>query len=328
MTLKVDSKNPVHATGFFVSNPENGIYTVDTHHIRPNLDASHLIVDDHRVAVVDTGTALSVPHILNALQRLNLACEQVDWILLTHIHLDHAGGAGTLMKFFPNATVAVHPRGARHLVDPTKLVAATIDVYGEDFFRTMYGVVEPISEQRVKVCDDQTTIRLGQRELSVWHSPGHALHHQVFVDHAAKSIMAGDAFGVSYRELDVEGRPFMMPATTPSQLDPEAMIRSILKIAAYEPAAVFVTHYSRLTNVPDLANQLIESLHQFTECARQVKRRGGTESELKNQIKELVFNQLSVHGDRHSDPEREALLDLDSDLDAQGLWHWASKLTG
>jgi len=327
MTRLDDQQNPARTAGFFVANPDDGIFTVDTHHIRSHLDAGHFIVDHGRVAIVDTGTALGVPHLLAALDALHLSRDQVDWILLTHIHLDHAGGAGELLRHLPNATVAVHPRGARHLVDPTKLVAATIEVYGDEFFKNLYGAVVPVPADRVVACEDDTELSLGHRRIAVWHTPGHALHHQVYVDQFARVILAGDAFGVSYREFDLADKQFIMPATTPSQLDPPAMIASIQRICAYNPKAVYVTHYSRLHHVAVLGEELIELVHQFTACAIRMHQAGGTPADLKQSLESIVFERLDRFGDQQTTARRRQLLDLDLELDAQGLWHWVTRQT-
>src|SRR5206468_1273844 len=113
---------------------DNGIFAVETRYLRPGLDASHLIVDSGRAAFVDTGAASSIPHLLAALERLDIGRDQVDYVLLTHIHLDHAGGAGQLMQALPNARAVIHPRGARHMIDPAKLIAGSQKVYGEQKF--------------------------------------------------------------------------------------------------------------------------------------------------------------------------------------------------
>jgi glyoxylase-like metal-dependent hydrolase (beta-lactamase superfamily II) len=323
--VSIINKEPASNAGFFVLNPEPGIITVDTHHIRPRLDASHFIIDHGRVAIVDTGTALSVPYLLRALEELRLSPQAVDWVLLTHIHLDHAGGAGSLLQYLPNAKVAVHPRGARHLVDPSRLVSATIDVYGEAFFRKMYGEVVPISQTRIVATVTNAEIFLGQRRLTVHHTPGHALHHQVFYDHEAHCVMAGDAFGVSYRDFDKEDQIFIMPATTPSQLDPKAMVESINSIVAMQPVAVYLTHYSRLGNVVSAATSLKNTLEKYVTCALDIQKAKADKDSLKKGIELITLADLNAIDDQRSDQERLEFLSLDIELNVQGLWHWLSQ---
>lgn len=323
------SKEPAHQkAGSFALNPDNGIITVDTHHVRPNLDASHFIVDNGRVAIVDTGTALGLPYLLTALQDLEIELSAVDYVLLTHIHLDHAGGVGLLLSKLPNAKLIVHPRGARHMIDPAKLVAATIEVYGESFFKSTYGPVVPVAAERVISSDDGYLLTVGNRKISVWYTPGHALHHQVFVDHQANVVIAGDAFGVSYREFDVNGRAFIMPATTPSHFNPEQMIASIERITAWQPKAIYVTHYSRISEVPRLADELKSAISRWAEITKSVYAAGGKYVDLKSAISADVMHSLNQHNDIRSTADRLDLLSMDIELDTQGLWHWVSNLAG
>ncbi|HEU5398586.1 MAG TPA: MBL fold metallo-hydrolase, partial [Gammaproteobacteria bacterium] len=127
----------------------HGITAVDTDYVRPRLDASHLIVRGGRAAFVDTGTTHSVPRLMAALESKEVAPADVDYVFLTHVHLDHAGGAGELMRHLPKAKVLVHPRGAAHVVDPAKLIAGTKAVYGETEFTRLYGEIPPIAQERV-----------------------------------------------------------------------------------------------------------------------------------------------------------------------------------
>ena len=161
----------------------------------------------------------------------------MDWVLTTHVHLDHAGGAGALMQALPNARCAVHPRGARHLAEPSKLIAGSIAVYGEERFRELYGEIVPIDEARMLVPEDGERIRLGSRSLELIHTPGHALHHYCVVDREHDRIFSGDTFGLSYRDFDVDGREFILPTTTPVHFDPEALCHSVDRLMAYRPEA-------------------------------------------------------------------------------------------
>ena len=123
----------------------NGVYRIDTEYLRPGLAASHLVVDDGHAAFVDTGAAPAHPRLMHALTELGLAPDQVDYVFLTHVHLDHAGGAGQLMRALPRARAVLHPRGAPHMVDPAKLIAGTVAVYGEAMYRELYGEIVPIA---------------------------------------------------------------------------------------------------------------------------------------------------------------------------------------
>ena len=228
----------------------DGISAVDSGYVRPHLDAIHLIVEGGRVAVVDTGTNDSVPHVLNALAAKGLGPEAIDFVILTHVHLDHAGGAGLLMQKAPNAKLVVHPRGARHMIDPSKLMQATRDVYGVEAATAMYGDIVPVPAERVIETSDGSTVSLAGRTLTFYDTPGHAKHHNCIRDARTGHLFTGDMFGLSYRELDRDGRQFVFPATTPSQFDPDAFHRSIDRMTALGPEALYLTHYGRVVDVP------------------------------------------------------------------------------
>jgi len=303
----------------------DGISAVDTHHLGRMLDASHLIVDDGCVAFVDTGTGLSVPHLLAALEAKQLSVDAVQWVLLTHIHLDHAGGAGVLLRHLPNARVVVHPRGARHLADPSRLIGATVDVYGADFFARQYGEVAPVPLDRIVVTDEGMTLSLGRRTLQFLHTPGHATHHYSIWDEAASAVFTGDTFGVSYRDFDVDGDAFVFPTTSPSHFDPDDMRRSIDRIARLGASAAYLTHYSRIETVTRHADALHVALDAYVDIAKRHRSTDGRESRMRAEMFDWLSNRLDRHGDRHDHASRHAKLDLDIELNVQGLMHWIDK---
>ncbi len=254
----------------------DGITAIDTDYVRPQLDASHLLVDHGRAAFVDTGTTLSVPNLLAALDARGIGCDQVDWVLTTHVHLDHAGGAGELMRHLPNARCATHPRGARHLVDPAKLIAGSIAVYGETRYRELYGDIVPVAEDRMFVPGDGERITVGRRNLELIHTPGHALHHYCVVDLDTRRIFPGDNFGISYRDFDVDGRELIFPTTTPVHFDPVAMRASINRLMAYEPVAMYLTHYSQVLQLDRLADDLKRRVDELAQLGPIAGHRAGS----------------------------------------------------
>jgi hydroxyacylglutathione hydrolase len=246
----------------------HGISAVDSGYVRPQLDAIHLIVEQGRAAVVDTGTNDSVPFVLAALADKGIAPDAIDFVILTHVHLDHAGGAGLLMAKAPNAKLVVHPRGARHMIDPSKLMAATRDVYGAEAATKMYGEILPVPADRVIEATDGSTVSLAGRTLTSYDTPGHARHHNCIHDGATGHLFTGDMFGLSYRELDRDGRQFVFPATTPTQFDPDAFHRSIARMTALEPAALYLTHYGKVVDVPRIAADLLRLVDAHAEVGR------------------------------------------------------------
>jgi glyoxylase-like metal-dependent hydrolase (beta-lactamase superfamily II) len=303
----------------------DGITAIDTDYVRPRLDASHLLVDSGRAAFVDTGTTLSVPNLLATLDARGIGREEVDWVLTTHVHLDHAGGAGELMRHLPNARCVVHPRGARHLVDPAKLIAGSIAVYGEAAYHRLYGEIIPIPEERIFIPGDGERISVGRRSLKLIHTMGHALHHYCIVDLDTRRIFTGDNFGVSYRDLDVDGREFIFPTTTPVHFDPEAMHVSIDRLMTYRPVAMYLTHYSQVLEVERLAAQLKQRIDHVSQLARSLADAPQRGARLRAEMFGLMSAWLDEHGFPGDSAQRHRLLDADIDLNAQGLEVWLDR---
>jgi glyoxylase-like metal-dependent hydrolase (beta-lactamase superfamily II) len=303
----------------------DGIHAVDTHYIRPGHDASHLIVERGRAAFVDTGPTSGVPHLLAALARLAIARDAVDYVLLTHVHLDHAGGAGELMKALPNARAVIHPRGARHLVDPTKLIEGSIAVYGAEHFRALYGEIVPIARERVIESHDGMHIELAGRDLELIHTPGHALHHYCVIDRKAEAIFSGDTFGISYRHFDTAAGAFIFPTTTPVHFDPEALHASIDRLMSYAPKAIYLTHFSRVTELSRLAADMHECIDGFVAIARGHAERPDRGARIRSDLFDYLRQRLVRHGFQASEANLRELLATDVELNSQGLEVWLDR---
>ena len=300
----------------------NGIYAFDAGYVRPLLAAIHLIESDGRAAFVDTANFEVMPQALAALAERGLGPDAVDYVILTHIHLDHAGGAGMMMEAFPNAKLVVHPRGARHMIDPTKLMAGVEGVYGQERARRMYGKLLPIAAERIIEAHDNTVLRLGSRELLCIDSPGHARHHIAIVDRQTSGIFTGDTFGISYRELDVDGRPLIFPSSTPIQFDPDEMRASIERILSFNPEAVYLTHFSRLAPPADLGRAVLRLLDQYVAITLSASRDDEKTARIRDGLTELLLSEAHTHGCRLSDKEILEIWHLDLELNAQGLAFW------
>jgi hydroxyacylglutathione hydrolase len=306
-----------------ITDYEYGISAIDSGFGRPRLDAIHLIVEGDRAALVDTGTNASLPLVLDALKIKGLSPEQVDYVMLTHIHLDHAGGAGAFMQAFPRARLTVHPRGARHMAEPARLVAGTIAVYGEDEARRMYGEILPIPAGRILETPEGMAIRLGDRDLIFLDTPGHARHHVCIRDSRSGHLFAGDMFGLSYRELDAGDRQFVFPTTTPSQFEPAAMHDSIDRLLALRPEAIYVTHYGQVREVERLGADLHRLIDAHVEAALRC-RGAGLERHacIKTAIAEILLGESRRHGWTMAADGLLRLMAVDVELNAQGLGVW------
>jgi hydroxyacylglutathione hydrolase len=239
------------------------------------------------------------------------------------VHLDHAGGAGAMMQAFPQATLAVHPRGARHMADPAQLVAGTRAVYGEVTARRLYGEIPPIDASRIQAMAHESRISLAGRELLVLDTPGHARHHICIVDSGSGHIFTGDTFGLSYRELDVGDRQSVFPSSAPVQFDPEAFHRTLEMLAGYKPEAVYVTHYSQVRDIARLMGDMHRLIDAHAEIALRHRDDGpGRGEAIEQDLMALVY----AVGDRQGWPvgreELRGLLGPDIQLNATGLESW------
>jgi len=302
---------------------DDGISAVDSLLVRPGQTAVHIVVERGRAAIVDTATAHCAPRVLEALAAKGIGPEQVDYVILTHVHLDHAGGAGRLMALCPNARLTVHPRGARHMIDPGRLMAATVDIYGAEAARRMYGEVVPIPSGRVIETPDGATVSLAGREFAFFDTPGHARHHVVVRDARTGHIFAGDTFGLSYREVDVGKRQFVFPTTSPSQFDPPALHASIERLLALAPAAAYVTHFGRLSDLPRLASDLHRLIDAHVDLARRARDPGAARhAGLAEGVRELIAAEAKRQGWTLSEGKLIEVFALDIELNAQGLAVW------
>ncbi len=302
-----------------------GITAIDVDYVRPRLAASHLVVDGGRAAFVDTGTTHSLPTLLYALEAKGLDRSAVDWVLTTHVHLDHAGGAGALMRELPNARCAVHPRGARHLAEPAKLIAGSMAVYGEERYHALYGEILPIDAARIFQPEDGAKIRLGGRELELIHTPGHALHHYCVVDAANALVFSGDTFGLSYRDFDVDGRAFIIPTTTPVHFDPQALCRSVDRLMSYRPRSIFLTHYGEVTELERLARELKERVLALADLGLRYRDAPDRPDKLRRGMFAMMASWLDAHGYPRDDAKRHWLLDDDVELNCQGIEDWLDR---
>lgn len=313
-------------TSSLVTHYTQGISAIDAQFHRPRRAAIHMIEEKGKIALVDTGTTFSIPGVVSVLEEKKIAVENIDYIILTHIHLDHAGGASECMRRFPNAKLVVHPRGARHMADPGKLIAGAIAVYGETEFNRVYGEIHPIDKERIIEAPDKCNISLNGRTLLFLDTPGHARHHNCIYDEKSNSFFTGDTFGVSYRELDVDGREFIFPTTTPVQFDPAAAHASLDRIMSFNPEYAFLTHYSRIGNLTHHAQSMHELIEAHVTIARNTKKKNTTSTDrfttISKALESLLLERIRKHGCVIPEKEIKRLLDSDIKLNTLGLEHW------
>jgi glyoxylase-like metal-dependent hydrolase (beta-lactamase superfamily II) len=304
----------------------DGIFAVDTEYARPMQDASHLIVESGRAAFVDTGTNDSVPLLLDALEQRDIDAADVDFVFLTHVHLDHAGGAGLLMQHLPNARCVIHPRGAPHMIDPDKLIKGTEGVYGVERTREMYGEIRPIEERRVVVAEDNGWIDLNGRQVQALFTEGHARHHYCLNDPASRGVFTGDNFGVSYRELDTVKGEFIYPTSTPASFDPVEAHKSVERIMDCGPEQVYLTHYSRVRNLDRLASDMHAGIDAYEQMALDCRDADNRGDALEAAMFDYLSTRLIEHGFTGGSDAIRSILEIDVVLNAAGLVAWLSRL--
>jgi glyoxylase-like metal-dependent hydrolase (beta-lactamase superfamily II) len=219
----------------------HGIHAIDTGFERPRFDAAYLIVHEGRAAFIDTGTAFALPRLLGALDALGVARHAVQGVIPTHVHLDHAGGVGQLMRALPQAVALVHPRGVRHIVNPQMLWDAASAVYGTEVVARSYGELLPVPAERVQATAEGQVVHLAGRALEFADTPGHAKHHHCVWDEATRGWFTGDTFGLSYREFDTARGPWIAPTAVPSQFQPDVLAATIQRLLARLPQCMYLS---------------------------------------------------------------------------------------
>lgn len=303
----------------------HGISVVDTEFVRPRFDASYLVIEKGRAAFIDVGTNHAHPLLLAALAQKGLGVEHVDWVILTHVHLDHAGGAGAAMAAFPNARLVVHPRGARHMIDPTALIKGATAVYGEEEMARSYGTLVPVPADRVVEAPDGHVVDLAGRKLVCLDAPGHARHHVVIWDERSRSFFTGDTFGLSYRDFDTDRGAFIIPTTTPVQFEPDAYKDSIVRMLTHFPAQMFLTHYARVDDVERLGQDLVDQLDAMVAIGKKHAQGPDRHAKIAADLTDLYTSRARAHGVTLPDADIATLLAVDIELNTQGMEVWLDR---
>lgn len=303
-----------------------GITCIDTGlNGRVGAGACYLIREGDAAAFVDTGTYHSVPGLLAVLAQQGVTRGQVQYVCPTHVHTDHGGGAGELMRHLPNARLVAHPRAAAHFIDPGKIREGAAAVYGETRFKELFGEIVATPTERVQEAPDGLRLSLNGRELLFVDTPGHARHHYCVWDEKSHGVFSGDTFGLSYREFDTANGPYMMPTTTPVQFDPGAWNTTLDRLLALEPQRMYLTHYGCVEQPGKLAADLRHGLDAYAELARQHVDAPSRHEQLKQALTALALGELADHGCTLDESRCLDILETDLELNTQGLEVWLSR---
>jgi len=285
--------------------------------------ACYLLRAGDQLAFLDTGTQHSVAGLMALVRSLGLGLEHVAYVIPTHVHLDHAGGAGELIRQCPNAQLVVHPKGATHLIDPSKLIAGATAVYGEEAFARDFGTLVPVPESRILLAPDGFELELNGRHLTFLDTPGHANHHFCVLDQQTRSFFTGDSFGISYREFNSDQGPFLFAPTTPVAFEPDHWQTTLDRLLAYTPEAMYLTHFGRVDATPQLAEQLRASIRNHAAAALQEQTpKQDRAKRIRQRLAEQLLADLQAHGSRLEPQRALEILGPDLDLNAQGLEVW------
>jgi glyoxylase-like metal-dependent hydrolase (beta-lactamase superfamily II) len=304
---------------------EGGIVALDSGMVRPLMAACYLLETDDALALIEVGSNASVERILKVIESRGRSPDEVSHVIVTHVHLDHAGGSGELMARLPNAQFVVHPYGARHMIDPSRLEASARGVYGDKEFDAMYGTLKPIPTERVITMEDGGSLLIGGRPLSFMDSPGHARHHFCVWDEQTRGWFTGDTFGLSYREFDTASGAFIFPTTTPTQFDPEALIASIDRMMEKSPENMYLTHFGRVQNVSQMVTRLKAGISQFLNIAETHANDENRTKAIEADMMEWLLDSIRVHGVTLPEQQIREIVQNDVVLNTQGIEVWLDR---
>lgn len=285
------------------------------------------VIEEEQLTLIETGPSPSVPYIREGLAKLGYSTDQVKYVIVTHIHLDHAGGAGLFLQECPNATIVVHPKGARHLVDPSRLMAGARAVYG-DQFEELFDPIVPVPEDRLMTKADKETLQIGPNcTLEFIDSPGHANHHFSIYDPVSNGMFTGDTAGVHYPQLRQEGIHLVLPSTSPNQFDPDKMLASIERYRERKLDRLYFGHFGMTDQVEDAYCQVSEWLPVFVREGEEVLAQGLTHDDLAQRLLHRVTDFLRSMGvaDEH---EIYKIIQVDLSVCSMGIVDYLQKKNG
>lgn len=308
-------------SAFYAFDRQFGIGTIDCHYVKPLLACAYMIVEGEEVSFIENNTSLAHPLLMAALSELGMHREQVKHIIITHVHLDHAGGTGLLARECPRATVLVHPKAARHVVDPGRLIASSIGVYGEANFRRLYGEILPVAEDRIRIMQDNETLQFGERSLRFLHTRGHANHHFCIHDSKSNGVFTGDSFGIAYPILQLAG-PYIYPTSTPTDFDPAEALATLDRVRGTGCSRLYLTHFGEFKQVEEAEKQMREGLVVLEGLLNEAMDSAEADSVLIARIGAAILAWMDGHAAARSvpvPPDAREMMKLDADLNAQGI---------
>jgi len=300
----------------------NDVFQIDTRMAGYEGITAGYLIRGSRPCLVETGTATSAPVVREALAKLGVEGADLATVVVTHIHLDHAGGVGDIAAMYPAANVVVHQKGARHLADPSRLMASARMVYG-DALDVLFGRLAPVPADRIRSLDDVGTVDLGGgRRLDSHYSPGHAKHHVGLIDSASGDLYVGDAAGVYLPDTGD-----LRPATPPPDFDLDVALASLRKFEALRPARLLFSHYGPVADVSAILERSAEEIAVWVDGTRQARAAGMDLDHAIAMVREQTLARYTALRPE-ADPAIAVKFDRMSSAagNVTGIWHWLDKL--
>ncbi|WP_223554234.1 MBL fold metallo-hydrolase [Lysinibacillus sphaericus] len=305
----------------------SNFYCIDTHDLNREQRTSSYLLIDEKIALIETSASPSIPYIIEGLEELHISLEDIQYVIVTHIHLDHAGGAGLFLQSCPNASFVVHPRGVSHMVDPSRLIESAKSVYTAEFER-LFDPIVPIDAERIIEIGHEEVLSLGQHQLTFYHTEGHAKHHVSMLYSATNGLFVGDTTGVRYPEMDGEAIDLIIPSASPNQYDPDTMEQSIQLYEKLHATELYFGHYGAYKNPAEAYRQVRYWTPFFLAEGEKALT---VSSDLKEQVqfldtrlKKLLHNYLQENGIEESHPVYQNI-PLDTNVSAMGILGYSEK---
>lgn len=301
------------------------IYLIDGFDLDVSNRTGTYVIKEEELTLIETGPSPSVKYIKAGLTALGHSLSEVKYIIVTHIHLDHAGGAGLLLKECPNAQIVVHPRGERHLVDPKKLAAGARAVYGESFSE-LFDPIIPVPADRLLIKGEGDTLKIGSNcVLEFWDTPGHAKHHIGIYDPVSNGMFTGDTVGIRYEQLIASGIDLFLPSTSPNHFNPSDMEASIRRVKEKGLNRIYYGHFGMTEKVEEALGQVTDWLQVYMEVGEQAVAEGRGYDTISRRLLDRVRGHLREKGieDEH---EVYILLNLDMQICSLGIIDYFKKL--
>ncbi|PJE04538.1 MAG: MBL fold hydrolase [Leptospira sp.] len=306
---------------------DSSIYTIDCEYVESGVAAAYLIQEGDRLCFIENNTNYAIPKLLAKVSDLGLSLDNVDYCMITHVHLDHAGGSGLLMQHCKNASLLAHPKAARHIIHPTRLIESSKTVYGEDVFKQLYGDIIPVPESRVRIMQDEEILAWGNRRFTFLYTRGHANHHFCIYESFSKVIFTGDAFGIAYPSIGDEDHRFIFPTTTPTDYDVKEAYKSLDKIVNTGADFACLTHFGAVDNLSELKKDLVygyKEMQKIAEASLTLKDQEAMQSYCEIQIRKFLYDFAETKEVSLSIKQKN-FLENDIRLNASGLAFWANR---